>query len=185
MNSIKPFLFESEFLVRVAESTTGEPLFVAADACRILGIKNVSQAVESLDSDEKGISTIPTNGGVQTVIGVTESGLYDFIFRSRKPAAIRFRKWVTSEVLPTLRKTGSYSTGADGQREHLGVQQAKVRVAAANAAMRFTGQLRKIFGPTEAAKLAPEVYAYLGVPYPTAAPKQGDLPFSADGDTQH
>lgn len=87
----------------------GELLFVAADVCKILDITNVSQAVENLDEDEKGISTAYTLGGPQSMICVNESGLYHLIFQSRKPEAKAFRRWVTKEVLPSIRKTGSYS----------------------------------------------------------------------------
>lgn len=65
-----------------------------------------------LDDDEKGVGNTDTLGGLQEMIIISESGLYALIFRSRKPQAVRFRKWVTSEVLPTIRKTGSYSAAA-------------------------------------------------------------------------
>jgi len=87
----------------------GEPWFAAADICRALGIGNVSMATSGLDGDEKGITTTDTLGGRQQIVMVTESGLYAIAFQSRKPEAKEFRKWVTSEVLPALRKTGSYS----------------------------------------------------------------------------
>lgn len=109
--NITPFLFEGESLVRVTH-VDGQPMFVAADVCRILGIQQATRAVENLDDDEKGVSSIHTPGGPQDVLVVTESGLYALIFRSRKPAAVRFRKWVTGEVLPSIRKTGSY--GSEG-----------------------------------------------------------------------
>lgn len=106
--NITPFLFEGESLVRVTH-VDGQPMFVAADVCRVLGIQQATRAVENLDEDEKGVSSIHTPGGPQDVLVVTESGLYALIFRSRKPAAVRFRKWVTSEVLPAIRSGGSYS----------------------------------------------------------------------------
>lgn len=89
-----------------------QPWFVAADVCRILGIKNPSDALKSLDQDEK--TTLDnTEGqagkGAQRFNLVNESGLYALIFKSRKPVAKKFRKWVTNEVLPAIRKTGSYS----------------------------------------------------------------------------
>lgn len=90
----------------------GEIYFVAADVCKILGIKNVTQAVNRLDKDERAMFNIgrsPINGGGGETNCVNESGLYHLIFMSRKPAAKKFRKWVTSEVLPSIRKTGSYS----------------------------------------------------------------------------
>ncbi|MBO5595816.1 MAG: hypothetical protein J6M31_01710 [Bacteroidales bacterium] len=87
----------------------GEPYFVAADVCSCLSISNNRQAVASLDDDEKRVSVVMTPlGGPQSMTVINESGLYDLIFQSRKPEAKAFRKWVTSEVLPALRKTGEY-----------------------------------------------------------------------------
>ncbi|MBQ9887750.1 MAG: Bro-N domain-containing protein [Bacteroidales bacterium] len=87
----------------------GEPYFVAADVCSCLSISNNRQAVASLDDDEKRVSVVMTPlGGPQSMTVINESGLYDLIFQSRKPEAKAFRKWVTSEVLPSLRKTGEY-----------------------------------------------------------------------------
>ncbi len=110
-NKIVPFLFDGEITVRVIDR--GDALtFVAADVCRALGVTNASDAVRSLDEDEKGIGSIDTLGGYQEVVVVTESGLYALIFKSRKPNAVKFRKWVTAEVLPSIRRTGSYSVAA-------------------------------------------------------------------------
>ena len=85
-----------------------EPYFVAKDVCAILGISNHNDAVSRLDEDEKRGSALPTPSGTQTLMVVNESGLYHLIFQSRKPEAKAFRKWVTAEVLPTLRRTGRY-----------------------------------------------------------------------------
>ncbi len=118
MADIQCFGFE-DHLVRVVGSE-GAPLFVASDVCRAIMIKDVSDAVERLDEDEKGRASIPTLGGEQEVLVVTESGLYTLILRSRAATtpgspAHRFRKWVTGEVLPAIRKTGSYAApAADG-----------------------------------------------------------------------
>ena len=91
----------------------GEPWFVLADVCRELEIKNVSDAASRLDQDEK--MTLALNEGQSGVRGgprqmnvINESGLWSLILRSDKPEAKRFKKWVTSEVLPAIRKTGSY-----------------------------------------------------------------------------
>ncbi|HWL51723.1 MAG TPA: Bro-N domain-containing protein [Chthoniobacteraceae bacterium] len=84
------------------------PLFVAADVCRVLEIVDVTSALRSLDEDEKGPLIVRTLGGNQTMNGITESGLYALIFKSRKPEAKTFRKWVTAEVLPAIRQTGRY-----------------------------------------------------------------------------
>lgn len=93
-----------------------QPWFVAADVCASLAIGNVSLAVngradrdaDGLDDDEKGIATVNTTSGAQEMLVVNESGLYALIFKSRKAEAKRFKKWVTAEVLPSIRKHGRY-----------------------------------------------------------------------------
>jgi anti-repressor protein len=90
-------------------SIDGEPWFVAADVCVALGIEQTRHALERLDDDERGVVSITTLGGPQKTGAVNESGLYSLIVGSRKPEAKRFKKWVTSEVLPQIRKTGSYN----------------------------------------------------------------------------
>lgn len=85
--------------------------FVAADVCKILDIVNVSDAVSNLDEDEKTTIVITDSGSnyKHPALLVDESGLYHLIFQSRKEDAKQFRRWVTKEVLPSIRKTGSYS----------------------------------------------------------------------------
>lgn len=85
----------------------GLPWWVAGDVCVILGID--ATQTRRLDEDEKGLHSIQTLGGSQEMTVINESGLYSLILRSRKKGARDFKKWVTSEVLPTIRKTGSYS----------------------------------------------------------------------------
>ncbi|EJN17227.1 prophage antirepressor [Pseudomonas sp. GM79] len=93
-----------------------QPWFVAADVCGSLAIGNVSLAVngradregDGLDADEKGIASVNTPSGDQEMLVVNESGLYSLIFKSRKAEAKRFKKWVTAEVLPAIRKHGQY-----------------------------------------------------------------------------
>ena len=94
--------------VRVVQAD-GEPWFVATDVCAVLGLGNVSMALERLDDDEKGVSSIDTLGGAQKMAVINESGLYSLVLGSRKPEAKPFKKWVTAEVLPSIRKTGAYS----------------------------------------------------------------------------
>jgi prophage antirepressor-like protein len=86
----------------------GEPWFVAKDLCDILDIANPRDAIAEFDDDERGVVTTDTPGGPQTLNAVNESGLYRLIFASRKREAKRFRKWVTREVLPEIRKTDGY-----------------------------------------------------------------------------
>lgn len=86
----------------------GEPMFVVKDLCEVLGIVNSRDATSRLDDDERGVSIVPTSSGAQEMNIVNESGLYNLIFQSRKPEAKQFRKWVTSEVLPAIRRQGFY-----------------------------------------------------------------------------
>ncbi len=86
-----------------------QPYFVALDVCQMLGILNHKDAIaKSLDDDEKLRSEISTSGQRREVNLINESGLYHLIFRSNKPEAKTFRKWVTDEVLPAIRKQGGY-----------------------------------------------------------------------------
>lgn len=86
-----------------------EPWFVAKDVCEVLGISNHKDAVSRLDDDEKdGVGITDLIGRIQQTTVISESGLYALIFQSRKPEAKAFRKWVTSEVLPAIRKKGYY-----------------------------------------------------------------------------
>ena len=96
--------------IRVQSGDNGEVLFIAKDVCDILDINNSRQALSYLDDDEKGVISNDTPGGVQQLAVVNESGLYSLVLRSRKPEAKAFKKWITSEVLPTIRKHGMYAT---------------------------------------------------------------------------
>lgn len=87
-----------------------EPWFVAKDVCQVLGIEKYRDAISRLDEDERGSVLVDTLGGKQQFTATNESGLYHLIFQSRKPEAKKFRKWVTSEVLPAIRQTGRYET---------------------------------------------------------------------------
>lgn len=82
-----------------------EPWFVASDICKVLDIQNATQAVYSLDEDERSMFNIGRQGEANII---NESGLYAMIFKSKKPNAKSFRKWVTAEILPVIRKTGTY-----------------------------------------------------------------------------
>lgn len=83
---------------------------MAADVCRILEHSNSRMAVERLDDDEKGVSSIYTPGGTQEMSIVSESGLYSLVLGSRKPEAKAFKRWITHEVIPSIRKNGAYLT---------------------------------------------------------------------------
>ena len=114
-SAVIPFVF-SDQQVR-ALTINGEPWFVARDVCDILEIENVTKAVYGLDDDELTLLKVRSGGQERDMNCVSESGLYTLIIRSNKPQAKPFRKWVTSVVLPAIRKTGSYAMpGAAGKR---------------------------------------------------------------------
>ena len=94
--------------VRVVE-IDGEPWFVGADIARILGIASASGITRMVDDEDKGSHELETPGGRQNLTIVNESGMYTALMRSNNPAAKPFRRWITSEVLPQIRKTGAYS----------------------------------------------------------------------------
>ena len=94
--------------VRVQE-LDNELWFVAKDVCECLGLGDTSKAVGRLDADEKGTNSIPTPGGHQNLLTVNEYGLYSLVLSSRKPEAKEFKRWITHDVIPAIRKTGSYS----------------------------------------------------------------------------
>lgn len=105
--SVQTFQF-ADFTVRVV-TIGGEPWFVAVDVALILGYRNSPDATRLLDEDEKGTQIVRTPGGAQELAIINESGLYSLILRSRKDEARPFRKWVTAEVLPAIRRTGTYT----------------------------------------------------------------------------
>jgi len=107
MNKLK-VIKHPEFGTVRTEVISNEVLFSAKDVCTCLGLENSSQAISRLDEDEKGVIISDTLGGKQQLAAINESGLYNLIFQSRKPEARMFRKWVTSEILPALRKYGKY-----------------------------------------------------------------------------
>lgn len=109
--------FNFESLPVRATSRNGEIWFVAADVCAALEITNPRHAVSRLDDDEKGVITVDTLGGPQETVIISESGLYSLTLTSRKEEAKRFKRWITHEVLPAIRKTGGYAKPtADAER---------------------------------------------------------------------
>ena len=114
---LMPQVFEHEEFGKVrVVMKDGEPWFVAADVCRVLGLTNPTVALASLDEDERAkfnLGRSPIHGGGGDVNIVSEPGLYRLIAASRKPEAKRFQRWVYHEVLPSIRKTGSYGASSD------------------------------------------------------------------------
>ena len=125
MAEITPFNFGSN-IVRVV-SRNNDPWFIANDVCKALGYSNTSKAIaDHLDDDERYNESLDRGG---SLLLISESGLYALILRSRKPEARKFAKWVTSEVLPTIRKTGSYQSSTQSQRTALAHQLASQATA--------------------------------------------------------
>ena len=121
-SQLSTFKFESNSIRTLA--INNEPWFIAKDLCDAINISNYRDAIEKLDEDEKGVALTDTLGGKQEMAVVSESGMYTLILRCReavKKGSIphRFRKWVTAEVLPQIRKTGSYSKTTTDQRTGL------------------------------------------------------------------
>ncbi|MGG0209570.1 BRO family protein [Bacillus mycoides] len=109
MNQLQ--VFNNKEFGQVRTVKQGEDVwFVAQDVCDVLGINKQRDAYSRLDEDERGSVLVDTLGGQQNVNAINESGLYSLILRSRKPQAKAFKKWVTSEVLPSIRKHGAYMT---------------------------------------------------------------------------
>lgn len=107
MNDLQ--IFEnSEFGKLRTVEIDGEPWFVASDVCKALELGETHVAMRRLDDDEKGRCLIPTPGGDQEMNIVNEPGLYTLVLGSRKPEAKAFKRWITHEVIPAIRKTGGY-----------------------------------------------------------------------------
>lgn len=133
------FKFESATPVRMF-NIDGNPWFAASDICKALGLTNSRMSLKALDDDEKGVSSTYTPGGSQSVSVINESGLYTLILRCRDavtPGTIpyRFRKWVTGEVLPQIRRTGSYIKNALPQEDRIKIVADQVANATALAVM--------------------------------------------------
>lgn len=110
MNKIQIFQNEQFGKVRIAMNENEEPLFCLADVCSVIGIANARNVKSRLDLEDVCQMDTLTEGGKQQVTFITESGLYDVIIRSDSEKAKPFRKWVTSEVLPSIRRHGAYMT---------------------------------------------------------------------------
>jgi anti-repressor protein len=111
MNELKNFSFEGRQIR--ALTIEGEPYFVGKDVAEVLGYSNSRKAIaDHVDSEDKGVTKCYTLGGTQQTTIINESGLYSLILSSKLPDAKKFKHWVTSKVLPTIRKHGAYMTDA-------------------------------------------------------------------------
>ncbi|MDQ8022170.1 MAG: Bro-N domain-containing protein [Moraxellaceae bacterium] len=165
-NAPTVFAFDSH-AVRVLEGEDREPWFVAADVLSILTLDR--KALERLDDDEKGVNSIHTPGGTQEMTVVSEPGLYSLVLGSRKPEAKRFRRWVTHEVLPAIRKTGGY-----GQPPNVSQQ-----LAAHGVRIRLIRELNRERNPVIRQALDDQlehVSALIGIPAPARGSIGSDAP---------
>ena len=108
MNNIIPFEYES-YDIRIVTDDAGEPWWIASDICAVLELTNPTEAIRGLDDDEKSTLRISEGGPERNIIN--EPGLYSLIIRSSKPQARKFKRWITHEVLPSIRQTGNYEVG--------------------------------------------------------------------------
>lgn len=128
MNELTKWNYESSEVRTIQQN--GEPWFVLADVCKVLELSNPRSTAERLDEDERRKFDLPRQGETWCI---NESGLYTVILRSDKPQARPFRKWVTSEVLPSIRRTGSYqTTTVDEKSKALAVKEMNARVRMSN-----------------------------------------------------
>ena len=108
MNELQVFSYEGNNVRTIQKD--GDPWWVLKDVCVVLEIGNSRMVADRLDDDEKGVSIIDTLGGKQELTVISESGLYNVILLSRKPEAKQFKRWVTHEVLPQIKRHGAYLT---------------------------------------------------------------------------
>lgn len=174
-----PFAFDSR-AVRVV-LVDDQPWWIAADVAPILGYGHTPHMLRALDDDEAGVHVVDTSGQRREMKIISESGLFAVILKSRKPEARRFRRWVTGEVLPALRRTGHYALpglpagpAADAHPETASDFDPP-RLTAAIAVVR---EGRRLFGPQSARVM----WMKLGLPAPLhdAAPGLALDPLAAD-----
>jgi len=110
MNELQVFSYEGKEVRTIQRK--GEPWWVLRDVCGVLELSNSRMVADRLDDDEKGVSIADTPGGKQELTVISESGLYNVILLSRKPEARKFKRWVTHEVLPQIRRHGAYITAS-------------------------------------------------------------------------
>lgn len=165
MAEIEIFKNESFGEVRVA-GTSEEPLFCLADVCKAIGIANARDVKNRLDAEDVVQTDTLTNGGVQRLSYVTESGLYDVIIRSESEKAKPFRRWVTKEVLPSIRKHGSYS-----------IKKPKQDTPRLSDKLKVANWLITTLNLNETSKLilAKSIADPLGLPTPDYVPSKGVL----------
>ena len=166
--NIIPFIFDT--LPVRAVLRDGEPWFVAADVAAVLEYRDAPNMTRNLDDDEKGTQIVSTLRGAQEMTVISESGLYAAILKSRKPEAQRFRRWVTGEVLPSIRKTGSYQM-ADHARRTRDVFDVAGTVVKAQG---LRGAARVKVARAVVQEIAPDLLHLVPEPPPRQTPDQPD-----------
>lgn len=133
----------------------GEPWFVGKDVATALGYKETAKAVrEHVDTEDKGVSVLDTPGGKQNLTVINESGMYSLILGSKLEGAKRFKRWVTSEVLPSIRKSGAYATDsavAEYKARELRIKEMNAQARLLNAETRRLVALQKEKGLSKVA----------------------------------
>lgn len=109
MSAVELFTYADTHNLRVVRDLDGNPLFVLTDLCRVLELSNTSMVAERIDEAAISQADISSGGQRRRVTVVNEPGMYEVVIRSDKPEAAKFRRWITGEVLPAIRKTGTYS----------------------------------------------------------------------------
>ena len=142
-SAVIPFSFETQDVRAV--TIGGDPWFVARDVCDILELGHVTNALAGLDDDELTVEKLQSGGQSREMKLISESGLYTLVIRSNKPQAKLFRKWVTSVVLPSIRKTGEYvAPDFDGNKYSVYRHQHRTTTAPKGLDIRYTLDLTKI-----------------------------------------
>ncbi|PTR07911.1 MULTISPECIES: Bro-N domain-containing protein [unclassified Novosphingobium] len=167
-NALLSYQFD-ETPVRIA-IIDDDPWFVASDLSSVLGYSQPAFMTRILDDDEKGLHIMQTLGGQQQMLIVSESGMYAAVLKSRKPEAKRFRKWVTAEVLPSLRKTGRYELPGLDEAPVQALDFDPIRLSAGANVVRLA---MRLYGPVAARRLWPQ----LGLP---AVTPDGESVIDAD-----
>ena len=133
----------------------GEPWFVGKDIAAALGYKESAKAIrEHIDDEDKGVSVLDTPGGKQKTVIINESGMYSLILSSKLEGAKRFKRWVTSEILPSIRKTGAYATdsaAAEYKARELRIREMNAQARLINAETRRLTVLQKGKGLSQVA----------------------------------
>ncbi|ENU56738.1 Phage antirepressor protein [Acinetobacter guillouiae MSP4-18] len=140
MSNLSVFNFNQNE-IRTIIKEDGEIWFVASDVAKVLEYSETSAMTRHLDNEERGLSIVQTLGGSQEVITINESGLYSATLKSRKPEAKSFKKWITSVVLPSIRKNGGYIAGQENDDPELII--AKALQVANNVIIRKTQELQQ------------------------------------------